>query len=210
VVTTLTASNGCDSVVTTITTLLSTKINRVNIITCNPVEVGIDTLILLGNNGCDSLIITTTSLRNNLDTTIVLILNYGGTVTLPDGLEVSEIGIYTIEYSTVDGCDSIVTVLVEYDPEEELIKIPNTFTPNNDGFNDVFFAYTFFELESYSMSIFDSWGENVFKSNSIDIGWDGTYKGKPMNTGVFFVLVRSKIVDMNEDIEVKKLVKLVR
>jgi gliding motility-associated-like protein len=137
-------------------------------------------------------------------------MSYGGTAELPNGQVVTDTGTYIIEYTTEDGCDSIVTVLVQYDPEEDLIKIPNTFTPNSDGFNDVLFAYTFFELESYSMSIFDSWGENVFRSNNIDIGWDGAFKGMPMNTGVFFVLIRAKIVDLDEDVEISKLVKLMR
>ncbi len=62
--------------------------------------------------------------------------------------------------------------------------IPNTFTPNNDGTNDVFKVYgsRVFNLE---INIFSRLGERVFTIKNIGDGWDGTYQGIKLNTGVY-------------------------
>jgi gliding motility-associated-like protein len=179
-------------------------------LTCEESEVGIDTVVLVDNDDCDSVVITVTSLRTNLDTTILIFLPYGGSVTLPNGQVVSDTGVYIVELITADGCDSTITVLVQFDPNESLIKLPDTFTPNNDGFNDILFAYTTFQLEFFTMSVFDSWGENVFNSTSIEVGWDGSFKGQPMNGGVFVVIVRARILNAFDTIEINQPVKLIR
>jgi len=62
--------------------------------------------------------------------------------------------------------------------------IPNSFTPNNDGINETFFALGE-GFETYNMKIYDRWGEMIFESNNPEIGWDGTYKGKPVEAGVY-------------------------
>ena len=62
--------------------------------------------------------------------------------------------------------------------------IPNAFTPNNDGVNDIFYVYGR-SLKTVHLSIFDRIGEKVFESNGIYQGWDGIYKNSPVNTGVY-------------------------
>ncbi len=64
------------------------------------------------------------------------------------------------------------------------IFIPNAFTPNNDGRNDVFriFGHT---IRETSLQIFNRWGELVYSGDGFKDGWDGTYKGKPLNIGVY-------------------------
>lgn len=57
------------------------------------------------------------------------------------------------------------------------IPIPNAFTPNDDGLNDVF-KPLFLTVSDYKMIIFNKYGEKVFESNDINIGWDGVFKGK--------------------------------
>lgn len=64
--------------------------------------------------------------------------------------------------------------------------VPNAFTPNNDGQNDVFHGMgEGFEFESYNMKVFDRWGELVFESENPERGWDGTYRGEPLPEGVY-------------------------
>ena len=90
------------------------------------------------------------------------------------------------------------------------LTFPNVFTPNNDGFNDVYYAYTENDnIEEFYMIIFDRLGEKVFASSSIDVGWDGTFKGMPMNTGVFIlnVKVKNMIGEMKEYTQTIKLVR---
>ena len=57
------------------------------------------------------------------------------------------------------------------------IQIPNAFSPNNDGLNDIFKPF-YSDVSEYKMYIFNKFGEKVFESNDINIGWDGYFKGK--------------------------------
>jgi len=57
------------------------------------------------------------------------------------------------------------------------IKVPNAFSPNNDGLNDIFKPFHS-NVSEYKMYIFNKFGEKVFESNDINIGWDGYFKGK--------------------------------
>jgi gliding motility-associated-like protein len=68
--------------------------------------------------------------------------------------------------------------------------VPNVFSPNDDGQNDVFKprGTNLFEFE---MRIYDRWGNCVFESEDIDTGWDGTFKGQPVNSGVFVYFITS-------------------
>jgi gliding motility-associated-like protein len=61
--------------------------------------------------------------------------------------------------------------------EEELIYVPNSFTPNGDGSNDIFkpIITAGFDKESYQLLIFNRWGEMVFESYDPNVGWDGTF-----------------------------------
>ena len=68
------------------------------------------------------------------------------------------------------------------------IYIPNVFTPNDDGINDVFNVIGD-ELSAFSMNIYDRWGERVFESQDINKGWDGTYRGEKAMNGVFIYLI---------------------
>ena len=61
--------------------------------------------------------------------------------------------------------------------DKSMIYIPNAFTPNGDGVNDIFRARSAV-LKSYYLIIYDRWGNQVFESNDAEIGWDGTYKGQ--------------------------------
>ncbi len=61
---------------------------------------------------------------------------------------------------------------------------PNSFTPDATT-NNIFKFYSKNKLRSFSLVIYDRWGQQVFQSNNISIGWDGTYKGKKCPTGSY-------------------------
>ncbi len=67
------------------------------------------------------------------------------------------------------------------------IFIPNTFSPNGDGKNDVFRPYgKGYSLSGYEMNIYDRWGQIVFNSSVFEKGWDGRIKNRKLDiTGVF-------------------------
>ncbi len=65
------------------------------------------------------------------------------------------------------------------------VFVPTAFTPSvSAGTNDVFRPYVD-ELERYEFRIFDRWGQLVFETRNPDIGWDGTYRGRPLPEGVY-------------------------
>ena len=71
-------------------------------------------------------------------------------------------------------------VLTAVDPSalQEDFQVPNAFTPNNDGVNDVFFPVSE-TVKTYTLSVFNRWGEKVFSSDDPTIPWDGTFQGLP-------------------------------
>jgi gliding motility-associated-like protein len=75
------------------------------------------------------------------------------------------------------------------------VFIPNAFTPNGDGNNDVFNIRLGVDAVGMEMRIFDRWGNEVFLSNTLEDGWDGTFKGKGMDIGTYQYLVKVKFRD---------------
>jgi gliding motility-associated-like protein len=71
--------------------------------------------------------------------------------------------------------------------EEGPFFVPNTFTPNRDGRNDVFRvkAYSSAQQEGFLFEIFNRWGEKVFSTENPMEGWDGTYKNQDVDQGVY-------------------------
>ena len=93
------------------------------------------------------------------------------------------------------GCsDSIeLTVVVQ---DIFTMYIPNAFTPNADGMNDIFLPLgRNFDVEEYELLIFDRWGGIVFKSNEVGEGWDGTMKNmkSKSDTYVWKIVVKSAL-----------------
>lgn len=84
------------------------------------------------------------------------------------------------------GCSDTLCKVVNVGCAENVVFIPNTFSPNNDGLNDVFRVVTLPQcVVKYRMSIYNSWGQQVFTSDKMDNGWDGTFKGQPADDNVY-------------------------
>lgn len=75
------------------------------------------------------------------------------------------------------------------------IVFPSAFTPNHDGLNDIFKIKYPPPVQSYNMIIYNRWGQVIFTSQNITKGWDGTYKGHPVNQDSFVWVV--SITDIN-------------
>lgn len=94
-------------------------------------------------------------------------------------------GYYTVTLIVTNlyGCtDTAVQVVYAY--PDFVFYIPNTFTPNLDGINDVFSGKGV-GFTGYQMRIFDRWGEEIFYTNDYYRGWDGTYKDERCQLGVY-------------------------
>jgi gliding motility-associated-like protein len=68
--------------------------------------------------------------------------------------------------------------------------VPNAFTPNADGLNDLFPAHRFVsEGGFYEFKVFNRWGEKLWQSNNPLENWDGTVHGKLVPEGIYVYLV---------------------
>ncbi|MGQ0827055.1 MAG: gliding motility-associated C-terminal domain-containing protein, partial [Bacteroidota bacterium] len=115
------------------------------------------------------------------------------------------------EYTT-SKIDSIVL------PALKVATAVNVFSPDNDGINDWFFPFV--ELtntvgdnyfESYTLQIFDRWGNKVFETSESDTGWNGiTSKNKKADNGVYYWIATGKSNCSEIGIKVKGFVTLVR
>lgn len=84
--------------------------------------------------------------------------------------------------------DTVSVRVLQFDCVPAAIFIPNAFSPNGDGVNDVFKVRAP-ALKSMHLEVYDRWGHKVFESNDLNEGWNGTYKGQqaPLETyGYFF------------------------
>ena len=113
-------------------------------------------------------------------------------------------------YEFKESGTTTVSLYVSYDEEMEpelvasikvtistsLLEMPNAFSPNGDGINDIYMAKTNHKsLIEFHAYIFNRWGQKLFEWTNPDEGWDGTYKGSPVKAGVYFVLVKAKGAD---------------
>ena len=79
--------------------------------------------------------------------------------------------------------------------DESKLVMPNTFTPNGDGRNDIFKAKEYRNLSEFHAYIFNRWGQKLYEWTDPAEGWDGTYHGSEVKTGVYFVLVKARGTD---------------
>lgn len=103
-----------------------------------------------------------------------------------------EKGTYTVtlyvnnKWNCPDEISKEINILPEF-----TFWIPNAFTPDNDGKNEIFKGKGE-EIDEFSMYIFDRWGHEIFQTQSLDYGWDGTINGNMAPVGVYVYLVKLK------------------
>jgi len=78
---------------------------------------------------------------------------------------------------------------------ESKLLMPNAFSPNGDRYNEEYKAKEYQSLVEFHAYIFNRWGQKLFEWTDPSKGWDGTYKGKPVKEGVYFVVVKARGAD---------------
>lgn len=101
-----------------------------------------------------------------------------------------DVNTYTLTVSDLGGCTASASVVVEVKAGK--VYIPNSFSPNDDGLNDVFMVFSDGKSvkEIHSFIVFSRWGESVFQAfhsqpDAIEYGWNGTHRGKVLDNSVF-------------------------
>lgn len=100
-------------------------------------------------------------------------------------------GFYTVTLisSTNVNCADTFSLGLYRVTNVQQVLIPNAFTPNNDGLNDVL-EIVLYGVESYQIEIFDRWGKFIFANASATDFWDGTINGQPVQEGVYVYKLR--------------------
>ena len=78
---------------------------------------------------------------------------------------------------------------------ESKLEMPNAFSPNGDPYNQIYKAKTYQSIVEFHAYIFNRWGQKLYEWTDPAGGWDGTFHGKPVKEGVYFVLVKAKGAD---------------
>lgn len=197
---TISTTSGCDSIITLNLTILESN-PQFQIVTD-------DSDICLQNN---------LSLNINGNETITSVLwNFGdplsgnanSSTSFNPSHSFSDTGTYNISCIVNYNCgsDTINKIISVSDcsiETQELCKlfIPNTFTPNADGKNDLFKLVTNCELLDYEFLIFNRWGELIFKSNNYSETWDGKYNNQDCQMGLYIYSLSYRFTNMSFDIQ---------
>jgi gliding motility-associated-like protein len=91
------------------------------------------------------------------------------------------------------GCENSYETIIEVAPYYTLY-VPTAFTPNGDNLNDVF-KISGNAVNSFLLEVYDRWGQLMFRTNNIDIGWDGTTRGTPSPQGAYIYRIEVSDVE---------------
>jgi gliding motility-associated-like protein len=106
----------------------------------------------------------------------------GGT---KDSVFINQPGKYWLQVSNTAGCKAKEDFIVKTKKCIEGIYFPNTFTPNNDMYNNSFKALVFEDLAYFQLVVYDRYGRKMFETRDYTIGWDGTFKGAKQQAGAY-------------------------
>jgi gliding motility-associated-like protein len=102
--------------------------------------------------------------------------------------------------SAQDGCSDTAVRIIRV-KDDLIFYVPNTFTPDGDGLNENFIPMLLSGYDrntGYTFSIFNRWGEEFFSTSTPGVGWDGTFKGKPVQDGTYTWVIKFKSSLNNE------------
>lgn len=111
---------------------------------------------------------------------------------------------YTDSYWQSEGTPLAVSIA------ESKLEMPNAFSPNGDGINDVYRAKSGYKsIVEFHATIFNRWGQKLYSWDDPAGGWDGKFHGKDVAQGVYYVLVKAKGAD-GRNYQIKRDVNLLR
>jgi len=104
---------------------------------------------------------------------------------------------YFVTITDSNGCKGIDSVWVMVNIACNDIFVPNAFSPNGDGQNDVLYIETknINCIEYMSFNIYDRWGNKVFDTTDITVSWDGKYKNRQLDPAVFVYWLQATFTD---------------
>jgi len=119
-------------------------------------------------------------------------------------ITITEAGTYYVDVINSSQCALTDTIDITGELGGGTMYVPNTFTPNGNNRNDVFYVYGTGIVE-FKMQIYDRWGMLLFESTSMTDGWDGTFMGNKVQQDTYVVKItyRTECGDMNIHKEIR-------
>jgi gliding motility-associated-like protein len=114
-------------------------------------------------------------------------------------------GTYLIDANI--GCTKIPLELnLEAEECASRLYVPNAFSPNDDGINDILRPHlrTFWETADYSFTIFDRWGNQLFQTTNPTVGWDGRVNNELPMKGMYVWVARYKLLREEREVPIVK------
>ena len=115
----------------------------------------------------------------------------------------------TLHFRPDAGQEALDSVVFKVTVSESKLTFPNAFSPNGDEYNEVFKAKEYQSIVDFHAYIFNRWGHKIYEWTDPAGGWDGTFNGKDVKEGVYFLLCKAKGAD-GRKYEIKKDVNLLR
>ncbi|MBL7790791.1 MAG: gliding motility-associated C-terminal domain-containing protein, partial [Saprospiraceae bacterium] len=115
----------------------------------------------------------------------------------------------TYSLTAMNSCDTIAyTINARYDGAlaASPLYIPNAFSPNDDGINDVFVVLAADDVlvTNFELMFFDRWGNQLFHSQNIANGWDGAFRGRQLGAGVYVWWLQATVFSCGKTILVNE------
>jgi gliding motility-associated-like protein len=123
--------------------------------------------------------------------------NMSNTISSNPTTNPDQTSVYYITVTDAQGCskeDSIIIYVDNTFCEDPFIFVPNAFSPDGDGHNDIIYVHGG-NITRINFVIYNRWGEEVFSSNDQQKGWDGTYKGKNCPPDVYGYYMTCQCLD---------------
>ncbi len=98
---------------------------------------------------------------------------------------------YTLQATGAGDCMASDEVTIKVLPA---IDVPNAFSPNGDGINDLWMIKGLQAYSTANIQVFDRYGQLVFKSTGYDQPWNGTRNGKPLPAGVYYYIITPNVL----------------
>ena len=108
-------------------------------------------------------------------------------------IDIAEPGAY--EVLAGNACDTLSAVVEVRACEQCAVFLPNAFSPNGDGVNDIFRPYSDCELSAYSLRIFDRWGSLLVEVADPEAGWDGRSRSRLLGQGLYVWVLQYTVVE---------------
>lgn len=102
-----------------------------------------------------------------------------------DSVLITQSGSYWLQVTNSSGCEATEKFTVLGKNCNLAVYFPNSFSPDKNGFNDIFKPGVYGDLEYFHLEIYNSYGQKIFASNDWQKGWDGTFNGSRQNQGAY-------------------------